>query len=648
MAVGGILLILAGAPSHAQIILAPGPTFPVNSQPELVATGDFDNDGRVDVAVLEPGTTVITVLFGDAASTLARRLDVPLGGYRMDAFVVADVNGDGVSDLVGVTDATDQVLLALSNGNGEFATGAATNVGRRPADVAAGNFDSVRNNDLVVVDQDDDRISVLLNNGGVNPSFTVVGDLAVGNRPKRVLAGDLNGDQLDDIVVLNTGLPNNDDISVLLNPGNGHFADQTRYGVGPRAKDMALVDVNGDGALDVVVLNGKQVSGRANEFTLSVFVNRSVVQQDRTVGTGLFDAAADVNTTCPTTLAGIPVFCDPKRLAFGDFNGDGFVDLAMSFTTLAKVGSLFTPGVLTALAGSGDGTFSPGTQADIADRPFGLAAHDFNGDGIRDLAVADAGDSSLRIVVALPPAQRVNGTQCTSGIQCESTFCTDGVCCASAHCPLGEACNFAGVAGSCSHEPTQTATRTATATRTPTPTPLGVGVPCTPGTPSPCDVGLFCTDGTCCTSVTCDASARCDIFGATGQCTAPLGVGHACEKNTDCAIGLYCAAGPEGGSSVCTPLPTPTPPPPATETPTPVATRTAGGVCTGECPCAGDCDNDHTVTIDELLALVTISLGDAPLSACPAGDAGGDGAVTIDDIVAATSNALNGCPAQPV
>lgn len=62
--------------------------------------------------------------------------------------------------------------------------------------------------------------------------------------------------------------------------------------------------------------------------------------------------------------------------------------------------------------------------------------------------------------------------------------------------------------------------------------------------------------------------------------------------------------------------------------------------------CVGDCGGDIVVTVDEIIVMVRIVLGEAPVSACPSGDANGDGAITIDEIVLAVNNALNGCSAS--
>jgi hypothetical protein len=61
--------------------------------------------------------------------------------------------------------------------------------------------------------------------------------------------------------------------------------------------------------------------------------------------------------------------------------------------------------------------------------------------------------------------------------------------------------------------------------------------------------------------------------------------------------------------------------------------------------CVGDCGGDGEVTVNELLTMVNIALGNADVSTCTAGDTNQDGEITINEILAAVNNALNGCPA---
>jgi hypothetical protein len=107
---------------------------------------------------------------------------------------------------------------------------------------------------------------------------------------------------------------------------------------------------------------------------------------------------------------------------------------------------------------------------------------------------------------------------------------------------------------------------------------------------------------------------------------------------TNCSIGAYEYNAQPSSEPTAT----------ATETPvstsSPTGTPTAAAVPTPTvAPCVGDCNGDGTVTVNEILTMVNIALGNAPVTACEAGDANHDGRITVDEILMAVNNALNGC-----
>ena len=107
----------------------------------------------------------------------------------------------------------------------------------------------------------------------------------------------------------------------------------------------------------------------------------------------------------------------------------------------------------------------------------------------------------------------------------------------------------------------------------------------------------------------------------------------------DCASAMAIAAVPN--LPPLTPYPTLTPSPTALPvTPSPTVTPTVP-------TCAGDCNGDGSVTVDEILTMVDIALGNGDVSACVAGDANDDGQITIEEILAAVDNALNTCHRLP-
>jgi hypothetical protein len=95
------------------------------------------------------------------------------------------------------------------------------------------------------------------------------------------------------------------------------------------------------------------------------------------------------------------------------------------------------------------------------------------------------------------------------------------------------------------------------------------------------------------------------------------------------------------GTTPGLPTLTPTSAPPLTETPTITPKPTV--MTPTVVPCAGDCDGDGFVTIDEILTAVNIALGNSQISDCLPSDTNGDGRITVDEILTAVNNALNGC-----
>lgn len=118
-------------------------------------------------------------------------------------------------------------------------------------------------------------------------------------------------------------------------------------------------------------------------------------------------------------------------------------------------------------------------------------------------------------------------------------------------------------------------------------------------------------------------------------------VSDATSANCPFDLAATVATCPENQTPTATPTPTPTP---GCNDPLP------GGSPTGTrppCPgavCLGDCDGDAQVTVDELIAMVSVALGAASLAECTAGDGDGNGQITVDEIIAAVNHALAGCP----
>jgi hypothetical protein len=319
---------------------------------QSVAVGDFNNDGKFDLAVANYNGNTVSVLLGngDGSFNSATNYAAGTGSYYL---VIADFNSDGVLDLAVANNSNVSVLLG--NGNGTFQAASAFAAGILPTALVARDLNGDGNIDLVVANYGSNNVSVLLGNG--DGTFQTAVNYVTGTAPDGIAIGDFNADGKLDLAVSNF-VGNN--VTILLGNGNGTFQGGVNYTSGSGPNSVAVGDFNADGKLDLVIANG-------------VSNNVSVLLGN---GDGTFPAAANFP-------AGVGAF----SIAVGDFNADGKSDLAV--TTNSNVSLLL---------GNGDGTFQPLTSYAAGALPAGVVTGDFNRDGKLDLAVANASSNNVSIL----------------------------------------------------------------------------------------------------------------------------------------------------------------------------------------------------------------------------------------------------------
>jgi hypothetical protein len=458
------------SPNHGEFLEAS--QFPAGREPRALAAGDFNGDGNIDLIVPDFNCAntghcyfgEVSVLLGDGKGgfTLSGQFQTT---QEPEQAVVGDFNGDGKLDVAIVSNQQAGVTIHLGNGDGTFGAAIVTPTTYPPEQVAIGDFNRDGKLDIAftyyVGKEELSYVSVLLGNN--NGTFQQGGSFLTARDAEGLAEGDLNGDGNPDLVVLSRCA---DDVqcmhggaaSVLLGNGNGTFQRHVDYSLGTVNSGIAIADFNNDGKPDVVVgmiCGGlKCQDGLVRGGFLGLLVgngdgtlHHATYQNAGDVVCGL--SSSDVNhdgnmdvifSSCENDVGvvfgnGDGTFGDVKLYGGGldsgygdplviDLNNDGYPDIAMSNyeqdsvsillnkedgtfrTRRDSIGAFLVNGVAVAdLNGdgvpdlaevtsygtvvqlaNGDGTFGPAHHIRSGNNTFGIAVGDFNNDGKPDLA----------------------------------------------------------------------------------------------------------------------------------------------------------------------------------------------------------------------------------------------------------------------
>jgi hypothetical protein len=173
----------------------------------LVATGDFNGDGHIDVVLTTSVYGETTILFGDGTGALQAPHAMAYMATGVGSFLVTDLNGDGKDDLVFGSNPCCQVGLVdlyLSNGDGTFHTGERYDVTQVPVKMAVRDMDGDGVPDLVVAGSAGHSLEILRGKGGgtFDPSIA----LFWGQEVRDVVVDDFNQDCLPDLAVDRAGV----------------------------------------------------------------------------------------------------------------------------------------------------------------------------------------------------------------------------------------------------------------------------------------------------------------------------------------------------------------------------------------------------------------------------------------------------------
>jgi len=346
-------------------------------QPGALAAGDFNRDGKLDLAVGSDGANDVLVFFGDGHGGFRQGGSFPAGPSPTE-IAVADFNRDGALDLAIANHRVPTVTLLLGDGNGGFrpAHGSPFSVRSRPHPhtIDSGDVNDDGFLDLVIDSWGENRLTMLAGDG--KGGFALPGvPIEAGRKPYRNLrVADLDGNGKPDIVVPNMAERG---VTILFGDGRGNFrgrgsTERAPISAGPSPFTVAVADINGDGKPDIVVANysGQIVDRSGDALTFLLGDGRGNFRPGPRIATG--HAPGDVKS--------------------GDVDGDGIAD-----AVVLNAGSRD----LTVSFGGADG-LSPSRTVTVpgAGRSWRLLLADFDGNGRADAVTASPEDHTATVFMA--------------------------------------------------------------------------------------------------------------------------------------------------------------------------------------------------------------------------------------------------------
>jgi hypothetical protein len=358
------LLVFAASLSTAQQFKAAAyySVGPLGAEPSQIVTGDFNRDGNLDLAVADTLKGGVAILLGNGDGTFQTATHLPLNSPN--ALGVADVNGDGIPDLIvlGYTQSSPLTVF-LGNGDGTFTLKSRLLVAGSPVALTIADLNGDGKLDVAVANSNEfaqgrrGYISIFFGHG--DGTFTLGEHYNAGNSPWSIAAADLNGDGHTDLVVSSNNYASEHDtqtLFVLLNNGDGTFTNGAIYNAGVEALAVSIADFNHDGKQDLAVSSG------FNQELVILLGN----------GDGTFSSPVNYSTTA--------FGFGPYGNVVADFNGDGNLDVAVNLAN----------GPIVIFFGNSDGAFQPAVAAGTMSQSGGqgIVAGDFNNDGAPDLAAS--------------------------------------------------------------------------------------------------------------------------------------------------------------------------------------------------------------------------------------------------------------------
>lgn len=351
--------------------------------PYAIASGDFNGDGYLDIVTANlgnvdsgKGNNTISVLLNNANGTFAPAVSYTVGN-EPNRIVVGDFHGNGKADIVVVNSADQTISLLTNKGKGAF--GSQKIIEKFSCTgLDVGDFNGDGKLDLVCSQPSSaasGAVFVMLGNG--NGTFQPPVSYALPSGANNVIVADLRQNGTLDLIVPGAGTAEGqifDDVYILLGNGDGTFKSPVGYVAQANPESVAVGDFNGDGKLDLAVLNLCGTDPDGCSFSTLVLLLGN--------GDGTFQ---------PVRMPWLDLSTSWKVVA-ADFSGNGKLDLAVASPSSSTVTVFInTPG--------NDGSFPTYQTWSAGYGPIDMVVGRFGpgGNGSADMVLANysdyAGDS---------------------------------------------------------------------------------------------------------------------------------------------------------------------------------------------------------------------------------------------------------------
>ncbi|MCU1281406.1 MAG: hypothetical protein JWM53_4952 [bacterium] len=363
-----------------------------------ISAADVDGDTYADLVVGYYSDGVAAVFLNKRDGTFAAPVSYPLP-FKNVALTTGDFDGDGKPD---VAAAGNGAVAVMRNAGGTFPAAVTYAAGSADGAVVTGDFDGDGKLDIAVVDPTTNDVAVLANAGAGR--MRAAPNFAAATTAQSIAVADVNGDGKPDVALANKFGPS--DVSVLLGDGQGGLGAAIGYAAGVQCTGVAFADVNGDqhpdliavGTATSVMLNNGDgtfaaaVSYPSAGITIAIAdVNGDDHPDLLSVGTGQLSVL--VNQGNGTFATAVSYGVSGPTIALGDLNGDGFPDAIFAGDPASTLSS-----AVEVLWNKGNGTFGNPLFLTAGSKPAGPALGDVDGDGKLDIVVGNVGDHSISVL----------------------------------------------------------------------------------------------------------------------------------------------------------------------------------------------------------------------------------------------------------